>query len=374
MISRPAILGILFILEKIQARGENKKDWLNITSSRDHLKTKFGCVPLQKWNLMELSENDVEVACMSNDYHASHEPTEIFQHPIFFEIYDSTIVDIDEKKKTITTDLQLMSIWRDERIKVVFSNDKGWISLPPVKRGEKSTIWEPFSQLYVWSLQERRYIFDPTILNIGIISNERENRMMIPASGMDLSLANNSAVSSLLAYIGWKVTVSCPFIFSAFPFDNQKCNLTMELDSNANFTVHSEKHNKEYDADGFKIKSYGFGPLWYYYEAFASSVPMFGVEVQLKRPISKYVLQYYLPAITIVMASSVSFIIPLSAIPGRVALVVTLFLTLTNIFIHEMVRASNVSTKITLSLLYYYCRHYITDALKVPHDLNFLPD
>ena len=121
-------------------------------------------------------------------------------------------------------------------------------------------------------------------------------------------------------------------------------NLTgIQQESKRNLTIHSEKHNKEYDADGFKIKSNGFSPVWLYYETFALSVPQFGVEVQLKRPISKYVLQYYLPAITIAMASSVSFIIPLSAIPGRVALVVTLFLTLTNIFIHQMVRASKLS-------------------------------
>ena len=118
----------------------------------------------------------------------------------------------------------------------------------------------------------------------------------------------------------------------------------MELDGNWNFTVHNEKHNKDFIADGFKIKSYGFGPHLYYYKSFATSVPIFGVELQLRRPMSKYVLQYYLPAITIVMASSVSFIIPLSAIPGRVALVVTLFLTLTNIFINQMVRTYKIST------------------------------
>ena len=44
-----------------------------------------------------------------------------------------------------------------------------------------------------------------------------------------------------------------------------------------------------------------------------------------------------MPCIAIVIATSFSFIIPLSAIPGRVALIVTQFLTLTNIFINQMV-------------------------------------
>ena len=61
------------------------------------------------------------------------------------------------------------------------------------------------------------------------------------------------------------------------------------------------------------------------------------VHIHLQRQWSKYVYQYYIPCITIVIATSFSFIIPLSAIPGRVALVVTQFLTLTNIFINQMV-------------------------------------
>ena len=117
----------------------------------------------------------------------------------------------------------------NERIKVVFFNITPMVSVPPVTKGERSTIWNPFSQLHVDSMQERRYIFDPTVLNIDFISNEWANHIMKPASGMDLSPANISVVSSLLGFIGWKVTVSCPFTFSAFPFDRQKCNLTMVI-------------------------------------------------------------------------------------------------------------------------------------------------
>ena len=62
-----------------------------------------------------------------------------------------------------------------------------------------------------------------------------------------------------------------------------------------------------------------------------------GFDIVIKRRPSKYIFQYFLPSCAIVGASSFSFIIPLSAIPGRVALLVTQFLTLTNIFINSMV-------------------------------------
>ena len=64
---------------------------------------------------------------------------------------------------------------------------------------------------------------------------------------------------------------------------------------------------------------------------------IFGIRYTLMRQIEPYIYQYYLPSNVIVMTSFFSFIIPLSAIPGRVALVVTQMLTLMSIFIHQMV-------------------------------------
>ena len=62
-----------------------------------------------------------------------------------------------------------------------------------------------------------------------------------------------------------------------------------------------------------------------------------GIDFSLKRNINKYLFQYYLPSAIIVIVSQTSFFIPLSAIPGRIGLVVTQFLALTNIFINEQV-------------------------------------
>ena len=52
----------------------------------------------------------------------------------------------------------------------------------------------------------------------------------------------------------------------------------------------------------------------------------------MKRVLTPFLLQCYSPAIAIVLISSIGFIVPWSAIPGRIALGVTLFLTMANIF------------------------------------------
>jgi hypothetical protein len=62
-----------------------------------------------------------------------------------------------------------------------------------------------------------------------------------------------------------------------------------------------------------------------------------GFEVELKRKMSPFVMKYYLPAAGIVFISQISFLISPSQLPGRVALLVTLFLVLTNIFTRQQV-------------------------------------
>ena len=51
-----------------------------------------------------------------------------------------------------------------------------------------------------------------------------------------------------------------------------------------------------------------------------------GFDITLKRSISKYLWSYYFPSILVVLIAGCSFIIPPNAIPGRMSLLVTLFL------------------------------------------------
>ena len=52
----------------------------------------------------------------------------------------------------------------------------------------------------------------------------------------------------------------------------------------------------------------------------------------LHRYVSTYIITYYLPSGLFVIVSWISFLIPMDVIPGRMALLVTLFLVLVNIF------------------------------------------
>ena len=62
-----------------------------------------------------------------------------------------------------------------------------------------------------------------------------------------------------------------------------------------------------------------------------------GFQVKMTRLLRPYVMKYYIPSMAVVLVSEIGFVIPLTAIPGRVALLVTQFLTLVNLFIYQMV-------------------------------------
>ena len=259
----------------------NNKDETFITSSRDALKSESGCTPREKWNIMELGTNAVKIVCNSKDYMVDHEPKEIALNPILLTFKHSTIVDIDEKKNTITMDFRLVCIWRDERIKAIFSKNFGIIMLSPVTTEEKPTIWNPFNQLQIWRLKERRYILDPIVSQIGLASSNTANDILNSASEINLFPANTSVVFS---QIDWKATVTCSFDFSVFPFDRQQCRVGMSLPFNWNLTVHSQKkYVSMYHAGGFYISVNKFGSFKHYDAQLDFHSINFGIAVDTKR-------------------------------------------------------------------------------------------
>lgn len=67
-----------------------------------------------------------------------------------------------------------------------------------------------------------------------------------------------------------------------------------------------------------------------------------GYEMTLKRNSLKYIVNYYLPSGLFVIVSWVSFLIPPEIVPGRMTLLVTIFLVLINIFNNVTSNSPNV--------------------------------
>ena len=143
----------------------------------------------------------------------------------------------------------------------------------------------------------------------------------------------------LVAWKDWRATIHCEFDFTAFPFDTQTCNFVQKIDSNSmtKLEYFSELIDDKYTAVGFEIEitvdeKYDENDI----HSSSAAEKEIGFNITLRRIVSPYLYQSYLPCAAIVAVSQFSFMIPSESIPGRISLIATQFLTLTNIFIYRL--------------------------------------
>ena len=88
-----------------------------------------------------------------------------------------------------------------------------------------------------------------------------------------------------------------------------------------------------------------------------------GFEMKLQRHYMKYLFNYYLPSGLFVIVSWSSFLIPPEIVPGRMTLLVTLFLVLINIFNNITITSPNTETMTALSAWMIACILFVFGAL-----------
>lgn len=273
-----------------------------------------------------------ENVCITEDYSVVTNFNESTRPHLGLVFYNIKVVNVDEKKREITLDFLALILWEDERIKVFFPPDVDFFDLPPVTTDLHASIWSPLTKVSVVNKRNQKYIQDPIVANLKLIRSELINRLY-----ENISFSGNHPI--VKSIINWSTSISCSFNFASFPFDKNTCHFVFRI-LDMDVSLGRSKRSLEglvgiSDVDGFKIEVNQTSPRSEYFNDLSFTDVKLIITIQRQAP--KYIYQYYIPCITIVIASSFSFIIPLSAIPGRVALIGTQFLTLTNIFMTQMV-------------------------------------
>ena len=190
-------------------------------------------------------------------------------------------------------------------------------------------LWDPEQDMYTENLEGWRSLYEPVLFQ----------KLAVSERPFLQEKEEGSNINSIHGWKDWTVTLYCKFDFSAFPLDTQHCRFRQFGTSQTIIpTMYPSLNldNVKYQAGGFQIN---ISPT-----VDQSNITLaddaknsIGFNITLRRIYQPYIYQYYLPCISIVLVSHVSLIIPISAVSGRVGLVVTQFLTLTNIFIQLMV-------------------------------------
>ena len=256
--------------------------------------------------------------CLPNGYRKGELPTIPLEINTAIEV--NNIREIDDKKMTVSLEFHPQLVWADNRIVTNFTEEE--------KRSGKvlnnvnlNNIWKP--DLLIQNLCEFKLhsvLDDMSGLAIG--------------NGLTLGLKNETVIWYEFSA---KAVVYCNFDFIRYPMDEQKCNFTIGTTYPAQRTIIFAFHSSVFNFGKATRNTDDFNLNIENINGNMNNNTAFGFTIKMSRRLQPYIMECYLPCVAIVIVTQITFLIPLDSVPGRVALLVTQFLTLTNICIFQQV-------------------------------------
>ncbi|XP_059096027.1 glycine receptor subunit alpha-2-like [Tigriopus californicus] len=230
------------------------------------------------------------------------------------------IPKIDDQEYSITLNAFFVVRWTDERM-IIDQEKMDQI----LKRGESADSWIPVDVSFI----KEFWLPDAEILNL------KEFKTLDVLSKLEGLWLNRNF--EIMYAVATRITFICPMTFNSFPLDIQVCRFQV---GSFNYDVTKMIFKDEFIADEKQIRSV----LDYFidinklsekdqtYFALTGNYSVAGFELTLRRKVSHYIITYYLPSGMFVIVSWISFLVPPDIVPGRMTLLVTVFLVLVNIF------------------------------------------
>ena len=231
--------------------------------------------------------------------------------------------EVNDKKMQITLDFYQELRWVDNRIKTnLMANEVAVLNSKMIKH-----FWIP--DLWIKNLFDFKIhgLLEPTS-GLVITMYEYCSRYNCSSEELEKNLIVTYNIEA-------QATIYCNFNFVNYPMDTQNCEFVMdgsypspnilELFLEAGSFGETSHHS---NTDEFVIE------ITFDLKGNRSGIHS---NIRLTRRILPFIIRYYLPCFTIVLVSMIGFIISMDSIPGRVGLLVTQFLTQTNILIAQQV-------------------------------------
>ena len=309
----------------ILSKAESNSNKTEHTKKREQVDTNITCP--YEIHTKRLFGGKKNPFCITPNYQSNEMPSlENDTVKVFVNYTKYQILVIDQHRNLIHFNVEQDIAWCDPRM--IVREDDGKEKFFPTRM--MTEIWAPYPEdMPTYNLQEGRSLYYPNDYKKVEVFHEN----------------NETCIN---AWIEWRVSLFCKFNLSLFPFDMQTCQFHQEaiIENLELFLVNHEDYVKNYDDDvgatnyesgGFDITITLVGMFYNETSEHDTNQEIVGFDITIKRLVQRYFYEYYLPSFAIVIVSQISFIIPLSSVPGRVALLATNFLTLTNIFIYHMV-------------------------------------
>ena len=231
----------------------------------------------------------------------------------------NNIREVNDKKMRITIDFYQELSWRDNRITTILSSNGSSV----LNNNLINRIWKP--DLWIKNL------FDFKLRGV-----------LEPTGGFTIKDQTfNEERNTLINYnMEAQATIYCNFNFLKYPMDTQFCEFIIDAAYPQTNVVRVIFElglfgvtNNNFNLDDFAINV-----------TFKNETGQTGINsiIKLERQVLPFIIRYYLPCIAIITVSLMNFLISVDSIPARTALLVTQFLTLTNILIAQQVSVRDI--------------------------------
>ena len=258
--------------------------------------------------------------CIDQRYEPK-DPPNMTLTQIYYKIDSFEILEIKEKESNIDFFIEITDSWEDDRIK--FSTS--------------SLVTKPDITIN-WYDKTINTIWYPDGVKMKIVSHEsmmhKSDSPFTHLRFRNVKTRHNSMFVSRIREM--RISLYCTFHSNMFPLDSQNCTFRLSNEDATRLQLLFDHDASQNDTTVFE--KYGFTISITYEDGSNTKDSLYiGLNLKMKRVISPFVFQYYLPAAAVVFLSQIGLIIPLTSIPGRIGLLATLFLSLTNLFINHMV-------------------------------------
>ena len=254
---------------------------------------------------------------------------------VYTTITRKEVIDMRENENTITLDIEMEQSWTDPRIIINmdhFDSPNGYVRFQwdKVLDLEKSPIiWIPWyhdiSIIDMLKIRSQYGSFKNSFENFGIFYT---NTLHHKFAGVKLT-------------IDFIVTIYCRFDYKGYPWDRQVCSFRLASSPYRSLKLLLFDPTKKYHLLEKRNKAFGFDITTSFVDKNVTHSDIFqnqiGFDMEIRRILQPFLFQYYLPCTAIVLVSQTGFMVPLSALSGRITLGVTQFLALTNVYIFQQV-------------------------------------